>query len=103
AAVLFERGLELTQSVHRCVRANRLIIIQNDRIALSLRYLDRNYLVCETAGFLCLSGFAVRIESKLILLFAADLVFLRHYLTGVAHVPIFEWAPESVVDHQVDN
>src|SRR4029079_5516800 len=38
-----------------------------------------------------------------ILSLASDTAFARDHFTGVAHVPVFEAAPEAVVDHRVDH
>jgi hypothetical protein len=41
----------------------------------------------------------MRIKCKVILFFAGDLIFIGNHLTGVAHMPVFKGAPQTVVDH----
>ncbi len=66
-----------------------------------MRDLDRYDLVFESAGCLRFGRLSVRVECKIVLLLAGDLVFLSDDLARVAHMPVLERAPKPVMDHKV--
>ena len=102
-AVFLERGLECSQHFRGRVAAHRFVLVENDRVALLLGDCDGQDLGGELSRHLSRCRLLVAVRGVLILLIARHLVEVRHRLAGVAHVPVFERAPQAVVNHQVDD
>src|SRR5690606_9985839 len=103
STVAFERRLELCERLDRRFGPYRFIVVKHDRVALLLRDLDRSDLIFETARGLSFGSLSMRTERILVLLAASYLILFGNHLARVAHMPILERAPKSVIDHQVND
>src|SRR5207244_2583776 len=87
---------------HRSVLARRFIVLDDDWLALFLRYFDRQDLRFEETGLARTHRFLVTLERKLVLLFARNAIFFGDEFPGHAHVKIFVSVPQAVADHRVN-
>src|SRR5436190_12378950 len=99
--VLLEGRLELGHRVDGSAMA-RIFVGADDDVALAGLDGDGDDLVLELAGLLRGLGLVLRVNRKLVLLRAGDLVLPRNVLGGVAHVVAVEGVPQAVLDHGVD-
>src|SRR5256885_2217752 len=100
-AVLLESRLQLRHRVDGGAMA-RIFVVADDDVALAGLDGDWDDLVLEPAGLLRRLGLVLRVNRKLVLLRAGDLVLPRDVLGGVAHVVAVEGVPQAVLDHGVD-
>ena len=75
---------------------------EDDRRAFFLGQRHGKNLLGEAARIGGRGRLLVTLERVGILRLPSDSAFGRHDLSGLAHVPVFEAAPETVVDHRVD-
>ena len=62
---------------------------------------DGNNFEVKPAFSRCYAGQLVRSRREFVLFSAAYVILGRDDLGGAGHVPVFEWAPQSIVDHRV--
>src|ERR1700678_3465430 len=104
-AVFLEGRLQCAENFDGGVLAGRLVFFEErGRFAFLLRRnLHGNNLRLEAALFDGSQRFAMRVEGEVVLLFAADFIFLGDVLAGDAHVVVVVNIPEAVVHHGVDD
>ena len=97
-------GLSAASDSTVVVAADGFVAIDDDRLALLLRHGDRRASPFDESPLGGGHGRPpVALQRVPVLTCTTDLVLRRDHFAGVAHVPILERAPESVVDHRIDD
>ncbi len=102
-AVLGERGAQSAERLRGRARSHAFVGVDQDRVALALRDLDRRDLLGESAFLHRGGGALVALGRDVVLHVARDAADLAGVALGAgAHVHGVERAPETVVDHRVE-
>ena len=96
-----ERGLELGQTLGRCI-PTRTFIGGDHRGSLASRYFDRHDLAREFAGVHRGHRFAMRLQREFVLRDTRDLGLPRGVLRVPAHVHVTHPTPQPIANHAVD-
>ena len=101
-AGLVERGPEACERLDGRAGTHALVGVEQDRVALPLRDLDRNDLVGELAVLDGRGRALVRLGREVVLWLACDVGRCRVLLRGAAHGHLVERAEQSVEGARVD-
>ena len=101
--VFLEGRLQLGERFRSRVRPNGFVAIHDDRRLALLRNGNRQDFFFEKSRLSGLRGLLVAARGVVVLRLTPDFVSLGDNLAGVAHVALFEGAPQPVVDHRVDD
>ena len=83
--------------------ARVLVVVDEQRLALLLRHLDRNDLLLEDPLRDGALGLLLALSREVVLLLARDAVVLGDVLGGDAHVDVLEGVHQPVMHHRVDH
>jgi hypothetical protein len=83
--------------------AGELVLLEDDRVGLALRYLDRDDLLVEDIVFLRGLGALLGFGGEGVLTGTAELIFLGDVLRRHAHVALVEDIRQTLGNHAVDH
>src|SRR5581483_11096652 len=98
SAIVSKRRLEFRKRLDCCVRPETLVPRHDPRLR-ARAHCYRNNFALKTLLFPRLGSPAMALYRKPILLRSADGALARDVLGRLPHMPIFEGAPQAVMDH----
>jgi methylmalonyl-CoA/ethylmalonyl-CoA epimerase len=100
-AVGGERRAQTAEGLHRHVVADALVVLDDERLATSLRHGDRGDFPRRRAGVAGVGGAPVARHRPRVLLLPADAELCVLPVGGVTHDAVVEGTPQTVVLHRV--